>query len=393
MYKQVFLSYRQESPEHAREVRRLGELLRQAGLPVALDQFLVEGQPGGPDEGWPKWCEDNANESECVLVIGSAGWFAAYDGTAPVGIGRGAASEAALFRQYLYDASGQNSRIRLAFLHELDPDTVPERLRAWHQFRPFARDADLDQLVRWVAQRLGLTGIEPPCVRWPDPIPFVPDLADRTRQEWPSLVDLLAGRSRERILLFEGSTPGLGKTLLVRQAAAYARRLGIPVVLVDFKGGGQDVEAVLGQFQLDLGEQHLPNFCRAGACKTHLLRMDLRALRRPVLAIFDTYEKADDNKAVADWLSQQLLAEVESALGLAVIVAGQKVPNHNTAAWRDLVRHIPLQPITEIDHWVPWIKRRYPSLEHQKHLETIVLLARGNPAAVSIYCESLAAKC
>jgi len=35
MRNQVFISYRQESPEHAREVRRLGELLRQAGLPVA----------------------------------------------------------------------------------------------------------------------------------------------------------------------------------------------------------------------------------------------------------------------------------------------------------------------------------------------------------------------
>jgi hypothetical protein len=164
MRNQVFISYRQESPEHTREVRRLGELLRRAGLPVALDQFLVEEKPGGPDEGWPKWCEDCANESDCVLVIGSVGWFAAYDGTAPAGIGCGAASEAALFRQYLYDASSNNPRIRLAFLHELDLDRVPERLRAWHQFRPFATDGELNQLVRWAAQCLGLQGIELPTI-------------------------------------------------------------------------------------------------------------------------------------------------------------------------------------------------------------------------------------
>lgn len=88
MRQQVFLSYRQESPEHVREVRRLGELLRQSGLPVALDQFLVDERPGGPDEGWPKWCEDSANDCGCVIVIGSAGWFAAYArtaGTAPPG--------------------------------------------------------------------------------------------------------------------------------------------------------------------------------------------------------------------------------------------------------------------------------------------------------------------
>ena len=63
MRNQVFISYRQEGPEHAREARRLGELLRQSGLPVVLDQFLVEDQPGGPDQGWPKWCEDCATES------------------------------------------------------------------------------------------------------------------------------------------------------------------------------------------------------------------------------------------------------------------------------------------------------------------------------------------
>ncbi|AUB83350.1 SEFIR domain-containing protein [Candidatus Thiodictyon syntrophicum] len=392
MRNQVFISYRQEGPEHAREVRRLGELLRQSGLPVMLDQFLVEDRPGGPDEGWPKWCEDCANESDCVLVIGSAGWFAAHDKSAPRGMGLGAAVEASLFQQYLYDEASDNPRIRLALLGEVAPDLIPVRLRAWHRFRPFATDAELNQLIQWIAQRLGLTGIEPPTVRWPEPVAFVPDLADRTLQEWPSLVDLLAGRSRERILLYEGGS-GLGKSLLVRQAVAYARRLGIPVVQVDFKGGGQDVEAVLGQFHLDLGDQHLPTFCRAGACKTHLLRKDLRELRRPVLAIFDTYELAVNNQPVADWLGQQLLREVETALGLAVIVAGQQVPSRTAAPWRDLAQHIPLQPITEVAHWVPWIERRYPNLAHEKHLDTILLYTGGNPAAVSSFCDTIAAKC
>src|SRR6516165_934759 len=75
----VFISYRHESPEHARAVRRLAELLRQAKIPVALDQFYLDEFPGGPDLGWPKWSEDCANESACVLIVGSAGWFAAYD--------------------------------------------------------------------------------------------------------------------------------------------------------------------------------------------------------------------------------------------------------------------------------------------------------------------------
>ena len=51
--------------------------------------------------GWPKWCEDCANQSACVLIIPSEGWFAAYEKTTPLGVGLGAATEADLFRQTL----------------------------------------------------------------------------------------------------------------------------------------------------------------------------------------------------------------------------------------------------------------------------------------------------
>ena len=303
MLNQVFLSYRHESPEHARAVHRLGELLRQSGLPVALDQFHLDEHPGGSDVGWPKWSEDCAIESACVVIVASEGWFGAYDKTAPPGLGLGAATEADLFRQALWDEQGCNARIRLAFLHDVAADKVPPRLRAWHQFRPFTADEQLNQLIRWVGGCLGLQNIELPTVRWPAPLEFQPDLADRNKKEWPAVIDLLAGRSRERILLYEGGT-GLGKSELLRQAAVYAKKLGIAVVWVNFKGGGLSLAEVLGQFDLDLSV-HLPNFAREGASKTHLLRKDLRALRQPVLIIFDSYEAAHDNKPVADWLSQQ----------------------------------------------------------------------------------------
>ena len=388
MLNQVFLSYRHESPEHARAVHRLGELLRQSGLPVALDQFHLDEHPGGSDVGWPKWSEDCAIESACVVIVASEGWFGAYDKTAPPGLGLGAATEADLFRQALWDEQGRNARIRLAFLHDVAADKVPPRLRAWHQFRPFTADEQLNQLIRWVGGCLGLQNIELPTVRWPAPLEFQPDLADRNKKEWPAVIDLLAGRSRERILLYEGGT-GLGKSELLRQAAVYAKKLGIAVVWVNFKGGGLSLAEVLGQFDLDLSV-HLPNFAREGASKTHLLRKDLRALRQPVLIIFDSYEAAHDNKPVADWLSQQILAEVETALGLAVIVAGQKVPDYASAGWRNLIRHLPLEPITDIKHWEPWVERRYPGFRDKgAHLPTVVMAANGNPALISTLCETI----
>jgi hypothetical protein len=387
MLQHVFISYRHESLEHARTVRRLGELLRQAEIPVALDQFHLEEHPGGPDLGWPKWCEDCANQSACVLIIGSEGWFSAYEKTASPGLGLGAATEADLFRQALWDEQGNNTRIRLAFLHNLSIQQVPVRLRAWHQFRPFDNDDQLNQLIGWVAGCLGLGSVELPTVRWPEPLEFRPNLADRLR-EWPAIAELLAGRSRERILLFEGPS-GLGKSALVRQATGYARTLGVPVVQLDLKGGGLDLEGILGQFYLDLG-QSLPDFSREGASKTHLLRKDLRGLRQPVLVIFDTYEGCVGNQTVVDWMNQQFLIEVETALGLAVIVAGQRVPDYNGARWQDQARHFALKPITEIEHWEPWVEQHYPDFQKKgADLNTVMMFAQGNPAVVSSAVETI----
>jgi hypothetical protein len=125
-----------------------------------------------------------------VLIIASEGWFAAYDKSAQPGLGLGAANEADLFRQTLWDEKGNNARIRLAFLHDVAKDKVPIRLRAWHQFRPFDADDQLNQLIRWVAGCLGLQGIELPTVRWPKPVAFQPDFANRAN-EWQTIVQLL----------------------------------------------------------------------------------------------------------------------------------------------------------------------------------------------------------
>ncbi|MCP5528401.1 MAG: tetratricopeptide repeat protein [Verrucomicrobiales bacterium] len=159
MINQVFLSYQNESPEHAQAVKQLGELLKQAGLPVMLDQFYLDQHPGGPDEGWPKWCEDCATESACVVIIASEGWLTAYSNPASGPGGFGAASEARLFRQDLYDKKGNNERIRLAFLHELEPRNIPAFLRGWHHFRLFGHEAEHERLVGWIRERIPTASI------------------------------------------------------------------------------------------------------------------------------------------------------------------------------------------------------------------------------------------
>jgi hypothetical protein len=164
--------------------------------------------------------------------------------------------------------------------------------------------------------------------------------------------------------------------------------LCVPVVQLDLKGGGLDVEGILGQFYLDLG-QHLPNFSREGGNKTILLRKDLRGLRLPALAIFDAYESCVGNQPVVDWLNQQFLVEAETALGLAVIVAGQRVPDHSGARWRDQARPFSLEPITQ-EHWEPWVEQYYPDFQKKgADLNTVMMLAQGNPAIVSSAVETI----
>jgi hypothetical protein len=258
---------------------------------------------------------------------------------------------------------------------------VPLRLRAWHQFRPLDNDDELNQLIRWAADRLGLGNVELPTVRWPEPIDFRPNFVDRWEQ-WQAIVELLTGQSRERILRFQGST-GLGKSVLVREASRYAKKLRVPVVHLDFEGGGPDVEGILGLFEMELG-QFLPHFTREAASKTHLLRKDLRSLRQPVLVILDTYEGCTGNKSVVDWLDQQFFPEVETALGLAVIVSGSQVPDARSALWRDWARDFALKPITKIEDWVPWVEQHYPDFKRKgADLNTILMIAQGNPAVIS----------
>jgi SEFIR domain-containing protein len=384
----VFISYRHESPEHAREVRLLGEHLRRAKIPVELDQFYLDENPGGPDEGWPKWCEDRANKSVCVLIIASPGWFAAYEKSGAHGTGLGAASEADLFRQGLWDEQGHNARIRLAFLHEMQADTVPPRLKAWQQFRPRASDTELDRLIDWLAHRLGLHNVESPTVRWPEPLPnFQPDIANRHHAEWPAIRDMLAGRTHRRILLFKAES-GYGKSALLLASNAYADKLGIPIARLDFKANYTDVAAVLGQLYTDLGD-HLPNFSRAGGDKMHLLIKDLRALRRPVLLVLDTYEKASG--VFRDWVCQNLLPEIEHSLGVALIVAGQECPDPDDMRWRGLTHSLPLGPIKDPALWKPWIDLKYPKFrERSIDLVTLVMASGGVPKTFSDMCRTIA---
>jgi hypothetical protein len=235
---------------------------------------------------------------------------------------------------------------------------------------------------------VALAGVVSPTVRWPEPLGgFRPDLADREIAEWPAIVDLLAGRSPHRILMLRADS-GYGKSELLYQATAYARQLGIAIAHLDFKGPFSDVRSVLGHIGVELGE-HLPEFCRHGADKPHLLCKDLRAVRRPLLVILDSYEKA--TAVVTDWVDQCLLPEVSRSLCLAVIVAGHRCPEVDDARWRGLARRLSLGPIHQVEAWEKWLLHRYPNFRELKvDVPTLVMVSGGVPKTFSNFCRTIA---
>src|SRR5512142_1674007 len=61
----VFISYSHDSPEHAQRGLDLADALRHGGLEVILDQYVHP----APDEGWPRWMDNNLDAAKFVLMI------------------------------------------------------------------------------------------------------------------------------------------------------------------------------------------------------------------------------------------------------------------------------------------------------------------------------------
>src|SRR5437660_54957 len=114
----VFLSYRHEvdaaHPDHQKRVKELGQQLLCTELEVIVDQIYAENNPGGPDEGWPSWCETRAASADKVLIVASAGYFRCYENVEDPGEGLGAACEINVIRNVrLYPTGYRSDTVRI----------------------------------------------------------------------------------------------------------------------------------------------------------------------------------------------------------------------------------------------------------------------------------------
>ena len=173
------------------------------------------------------------------------------------------------------------------------------------------------------------------------------------------------GEASSRIALVEASS-GMGKSELLREFVARCQK-DFDIVFVDFKSGGLSLADVLFHICDTLGVHHFPTLAEAIRCivqpaviqvsqnvmlgqnnisialsapdeqtrsarradLTAALIIDLRALKRLVL-IFDVFEKCDAD--LQAWFAGVFLPAVHRSQKLAVITAGQQVPEQ-TPMW------------------------------------------------------------
>jgi hypothetical protein len=309
----VFISYRHEDDDHARAVRGLAEALRDAGAAVVLDQ-LAQGEEfrgGGPQEGWPAWCERNAERAQYVLGINSPGWSATWRGTAPAGEGLGCAAEIEILRDRLWLKKQVNDFFRVVSLEERPATEVPTNLVRYHGFG-WPRDAGgLRQWLR-VESTTPTWPIDPPLLTWGV-------VANHQAAREAVARQLTADGCRLLRIVAETAH---GKTTFLADVEENALALSwLRCGRIDLREPGSETAAVDDLcHRLDLPIQ-------SGIVASRLSGM-MDAIRRrgdPTLLLVDTFERA--SPAVKVWFERALPPLLSGAVATRIVVAGQTTPS------------------------------------------------------------------
>src|SRR5262249_9202249 len=145
------------------------------------------------------------------LIVGTKAWFQCFDGTQRPGEGLGAACEARVIRQRIYDKSGVIDDIRIVLFDDADAASIPIDLRGYPRFHA---DRDFETIVRWLGGKL-IVNI--PRTSIPHNLPSLQPFFGR-EEELHKIADALDPESRTWGALIDGPG-GMGKTSLAVRAA------------------------------------------------------------------------------------------------------------------------------------------------------------------------------
>lgn len=138
----VFISYSHDSPEHMDRVLELSNRLRDDGIDCTVDQYETS-----PPQGWPRWCEDQLEQADYVLVACTEKYRQRFRAKEERGKGLGVKWEGAVITQDIYDAEANNTRfIPVTFTPE-DAAYIPTVLRGATRYE---LEGDYEKLYRHI---------------------------------------------------------------------------------------------------------------------------------------------------------------------------------------------------------------------------------------------------
>lgn len=385
----ILVSYRQENAAHGQQVRALAERLRYRlaplGIEVVLDQFLCDQKHGGPTEGWPKWCSKQVKEAARVVMVVSPGWADCFNGQEPAGPGAGVACEAHVIWQELYDAHWKSDKHRVCLLDPSHASCIPTELAGYHTFHSPSGDEGLCAWLSEIVSPAPGTAATPPTPAWPAArTDFKHDLADRLEM-FAFFQKMLAGQTGDERILLIRAEGNHGKTVLLQTFTEYAQGL-LPWALVDLKGCPGTAN-VLAELNREL-KKRLPGWIKASTLGEAIIQVEDFAQSRPVLLLFDTYEKGAEE--LCKTLEGSWLSAVRRADGLCFIISGRKtrsdgqpvLPEWSKEHWAKCVHAVELHALNRADDWEPWARARHPALTRQ-HIETLAIALEGVPGLVA----------
>jgi len=380
----VFISYSHDNDTHRQRVYALADRLRNDGVEIILDRDCG---PGGPDEGWDKWSELQAEKATIVLPVFTPDYRKCWDGEQVPGIRLGAIHELKVLYRRLYNSGSEIKFCRILTFEDDHRNCIPTFLEG---LPAFDVQRDYDQIIGWLRQK----GAAPDPsqklfdITWskrPDEYPW--PLADREEQ-FNVFQDMVTHTIPQRIFLI-GGLGNTGKTVLLNELFKLAKTLDLDSVLLDLKGCPTLAE-LFDLLALDVDTKTLPAFHSAsGSARKIALMKDLENLRKPLLLGFDTYQHVAPD--IAEWIESQFLRRAEQCPGLLVIVAGREVPDPARYLWRGLAIAKPLRPIREKKDWRNYAERVLGSKQiTEDHIEMLLYVYDGDPGQTSAVLQTFA---
>lgn len=120
----VFISYSHDNDQHQQQVYALTDRLKNDGVDIVLDRDCI----GGPDEGWDKWSEMQAEKTEIVLSVFTSEYRKCWDGDQIPGMRLGAIHELKALYRRLYEAGSQTAFYRILTFDDDHRNSIPKFL-------------------------------------------------------------------------------------------------------------------------------------------------------------------------------------------------------------------------------------------------------------------------